>query len=72
MNAVKKIFGIVWIALALAIGYYAVEIFGGKLTSGKQDDLVFGIIIFFILLPMVVSGLFTFGWFALNDEYKDE
>ncbi|HCQ12713.1 DUF6814 family protein [Flavobacterium sp.] len=71
MNALKKYLGIVWIALALFVAYFAVDIFGGKLSSGKQDDLVFGIIIFFILLPMIVSGLLIFGWYAINNEYKD-
>jgi hypothetical protein len=71
MNTIKKYLGIVWIALALAVAYYSVEIFGGKLTSGKQDDLVFGIIIFFILLPMIVTGLSIFGWYAVTNEYDD-
>lgn len=71
MNSVKKILGIVWMLLALATGYYCIDIFGSKLTSGKQDDLVFGIIIFFVLMPLVVSGLFTFGYYAIQDEYKD-
>ena len=38
-----------------------------KLTSGKQDDLVFGIIICFILLPIVVGGLLVFGKYALQE-----
>lgn len=71
MNTLKKYLGIVWIALAAAVAYYAIDIFGGKLTSGKQDDLVFGIIVFFILLPMVVCGLTIFGWYAVTDEYKE-
>ncbi|NNT71521.1 hypothetical protein HKT18_04745 [Flavobacterium sp. IMCC34852] len=71
MNTVKKILGIVWIALAVAVAYYAIGIFGGKLTSGKQDDLVFGIIIFFVLLPLIVTGLTIFGWYALTNEYED-
>lgn len=71
MNTIKKILGIVWIALAIAVAYYAIGIFGGKLTSGKQDDLVFGIIIFFILLPLIVTGLTIFGWYALTNEYED-
>lgn len=71
MNSIKKILGIVWMLLALATGYYCIDIFGSKLTSGKQDDLVFGIIIFFVLMPLVVAGLFTFGYFAVQDEYKD-
>jgi hypothetical protein len=72
MNAIKKYLGAGWIALAIAIAYYSIGVFGGKLTSGKQDDLVFGIIIFFILLPMIVTGLTIFGWYALTDEYKED
>ncbi|MEW5675371.1 DUF6814 family protein [Flavobacterium enshiense] len=71
MNAIKKYLGIVWIILGLLTAYFSIMIFGGKLTSGKQDDLVFGIIIFFILLPMIVAGLTIFGWYALTNEYDD-
>jgi hypothetical protein len=71
MNALKKYLGIVWIALAVAVAYYAYDIFGGKLSSGKQEDLVFGIILFFILLPMIVIGLTIFGWYAITNEYED-
>ncbi|MFY8097946.1 DUF6814 family protein [Flavobacterium sp.] len=71
MNTVKKYLGIVWILLAAAMAFFSIEIFGGKLSSGKQDDLVFGIIIFFILLPLVVTGLAIFGYYAITDEYED-
>jgi len=71
MNAIKKYIGIIWIALAAVVAYYCIGIFGGKLTSGKQDDLVFGIIIFFVLLPLVVTGLTIFGWYAMTNEYED-
>jgi hypothetical protein len=70
MNLIKKILGVVWLALGLAVGYFGVTILGiPKLTSGKQDDLVFGIIICFILLPIVVGGLLVFGKYALQGEY---
>jgi hypothetical protein len=71
MNAIKKYIGIVWITLAAVVAYYSIGIFGSKLTSGKQDDLVFGIIIFFVLLPLVVTGLTIFGWYAMTNEYED-
>ncbi len=71
MNAIKKYIGIIWIALAAVVAYYCIGIFGGKLTSGKQEDLVFGIIIFFVLLPLVVTGLTIFGWYAMTNEYED-
>ncbi|OAZ03997.1 DUF6814 family protein [Flavobacterium succinicans] len=71
MNALKKYLGIVWIALAVAVAYYSFDIFGERLSSGKQEDLVFGIIIFFILLPMIFAGLTIFGWYAITNEYED-
>lgn len=70
MNTIRKILGIIWIALALAIAYYGFTVLGyPKLISGKQDDLVFGIIIVFILLPIVTGGLMIFGVYALQNEY---
>jgi hypothetical protein len=70
MNTLKKAFGIVWIILGLVIAYYGFSVLGlPKLTSGKQEDLVFGIIIVFILLPLIVGGLFIFGSYALAGEY---
>ncbi len=70
MNTVKKLAGLVWIALGIVIAYYGITIFGWpKLTSAKQDDLVFGIIIVFILLPIIVGGLVIFGKYALDGSY---
>ena len=42
MNILKRVLGIVWLALALAAAYFCIFTFGvPKITSGKQDDLVF-------------------------------
>lgn len=72
MNQIKKIMGIVWIALALATAWFCIFVLGvPKLTSGKQDDLVFGIVILFVLTPIIVGGLFTFGRYALLGEYGE-
>ncbi len=71
INALKKYLGILWIALAVALAYKCIEILGPKLSTGKQDDLVFGIIIFFVLMPLVVIGLSIFGWYAMTNEYDD-
>ncbi|UMY65026.1 MULTISPECIES: DUF6814 family protein [unclassified Flavobacterium] len=71
MNTIKRIAGVLWIALAVAVAYGCITIFGAKLTSDKQDDLVFGIILFFILMPLVTLGLGIFGYYALTNEYKD-
>jgi len=73
MNLIKKILGILWIVLAIAAAYFCVFEFGlPKFLSDKQDDLVFGIIILFILTPLIVLGLGTFGYFALIGEYNKE
>lgn len=73
MNKIKRILGIVWLLLALAAAYFCIFIFGlPKFTTGKQDDLVFGIIILFILTPLIVLGLGTFGYYALIGEYDSE
>jgi hypothetical protein len=42
------------------------------LSSGKQDDLVFGIIIMFILTPIITGGLLIFGKYALQGEFSEE
>ncbi|SMC60872.1 DUF6814 family protein [Moheibacter sediminis] len=72
MNAVKKILGFAWILLALAMGYFLISFGGPKFTSGTQDGLVFGIIILFVLLPLIVLGLGVFGYYALMGEYNEE
>lgn len=73
MDRIKKILGLVWLALAVAAAYFCIFIFGlPKLETGKQEDLVFGIIILFILTPLIVLGLGVFGWYALKGEYGNE
>ena len=70
MNQLKRSLSMIWIALAAAAAYFCIFEFGlPKLTSGKQEDLVFGIIILFILTPLIVIGLGTFGYYALMGDY---
>ena len=70
MNQLKRSLGMIWIALAAAAAYFCIFEFGlPKLTSGKQEDLVFGFIILFILTPLIVIGLGTFGYYALMGDY---
>ncbi|GAA3726119.1 MULTISPECIES: DUF6814 family protein [Flavobacterium] len=72
MNAIKQVLGALWIALAAAAAYFCVFEFGlPKLLSDQQDDLVFGVIILFILTPLIVMGLGTFGYYSLIGEYNE-
>jgi len=71
MNTIKQALGVLWVILAVAATYFCVFEFGlPKLLSDQQDDLVFGIIILFILTPLIVLGLGTFGYFAVIGEYN--
>ena len=73
MNTIKKYSGIVWIVMGIAVGYFNIIIMGiPKFQSGKQDDLVFGIVNMFVLTPIVVGGLIIFGYYALKGEYSNE
>lgn len=72
MNNLKKYLGIIWVGLGLAAAYFAIFELGlPKLMSGKQEDLVFGIIILFVLTPIITGGLLVFGRYALQNEYED-
>ena len=71
MNTARKFLGVIWMALGLLVAYFGLTVLGvPKLASGKQEDLVFGIIVCFILLPIVVGGLLVFGWYAVKGEYE--
>ena len=73
MNAIKRILGVLWVILSIAAAYFCVFEFGlPKFLSDKQDDLVFGIIILFILTPLIVLGLGTFGYFSMMGEYDQK
>lgn len=73
MNQLKKGLGIVWLLLAAAAAWFCIFVFGvPKIISGKQEDLVFGIIILFILTPIIVGGLAIFGYYALLGEYSSD
>ena len=72
MDQLKRALGMVWLAMAIAAAYFCIFQFGlPKFASGKQEDLVFGIIILFVLTPLIVIGLGTFGYFALMGEYDE-
>ena len=72
MNNIKKTLGIVWMLLGLATAYFGIFELGiPKFTSGKQEDLVFGIIIMLVLTPIITGGLLIFGKYALEGEYGD-
>ncbi|MBL7722651.1 MAG: hypothetical protein JNK27_00810 [Chitinophagaceae bacterium] len=70
MNQLKRILGFVWIALALAAGYYLIVSQAiPKFESPKPEDRIPAIIYAFILMPIIVGGLFVFGYYSVKGEY---
>ena len=72
MEAIKKYFGVVWILLAIFVGYNRITDSLIKIGSEKLEDRVFGYIILLVLVPIIVGGLVLFGKYALEGEYSDE
>jgi hypothetical protein len=70
INAIKRGLGIVWILLGLGAAYLGIFELGlPKILSGKQDDLIFGIIMMAIITPIISGGLLLFGKYAWQGEY---
>ncbi|HZZ75260.1 MAG TPA: MFS transporter, partial [Puia sp.] len=70
LNKLRRWLGILWIFLGLAAAYFGIFQLGiPKITSGKQEDLIFGIIVMLIITPIASVGLIIFGKYALEGEY---
>lgn len=71
VNKPKRLLGIVWILLGLAAAYFGIMELGlPKIMSGKQDDLIFGLIMLFLITPIATVGLLIMGKYALQGEYE--
>lgn len=73
MNAIKRFAGILWLLAGAVAGYYLlVEQALPKFGTGKPEDLIPAGIYTFILCPLIVGSLATFGIYALKGEYNSE
>lgn len=71
MNTIRRILGVVWIMIGLAAGYYLIVNQAiPKFKSPNTEDLIPAIIYAFVLTPIIVGGLSTFGYYALTNEYE--
>ena len=70
-NKLKQGLGILWILLGLAAAYFGIFQLGiPKISSGRQEDIIFGIIVMFVVTPIASVGLISFGKYALDGEYN--
>ena len=72
LNKVRRSMGYVWGLLGLAAAYFGLFQLGiPKFTSGNRDDLIFAIIVMFLITPIVSVGLVLFGKYAIEGEYDN-
>ena len=73
MDAVRKIFGFIWMigakALAILLPYFAFDRLGS--AEASQEDYVFWIVIVTIFIPIIV-GFILFGFYAFKGEYNNK
>ncbi len=70
-DKVRQWLGIFWIALGLAAAYFGIFQLGiPKISSGRQEDLIFGIIVMLVITPIASIGLITFGKYSLEGAYN--
>ncbi len=72
VELIKRVLGVVWVALGLFIAYTGIETSIVKITSGNSSDIIFGWIILLILTPLIVGSLFLFGWLSVTGEYAKD
>ncbi len=71
MNSIRRVFGLVWILLGLAAGYFlVVEQSFNLFQKGGMDNIVPAIIYSFILAPLLTGGMIIFGFYAIQNEYR--
>jgi hypothetical protein len=71
MNTLKKILGLVWIALGLAAVYYLVINQAIPLWQKGGENIIPAIIYTCVLCPMIAGALGAFGWFSIKGEYNE-
>jgi uncharacterized membrane protein len=70
-ESIKRILGLVWIALALAAAYFASSLLVSQICIWKTRRFSIWHHHLFILTPLIVLGLGTFGYYALMGDYDD-
>ncbi|MFN3850593.1 MAG: DUF6814 family protein [Spirosomataceae bacterium] len=72
MNAIKKILGVVWIAIGLFAVYYLIVNQAVTLWNKGGENIIPAIIYTVVLCPMIAGALGTFGLYCLQGEYDEK
>lgn len=71
MNAIKRILGIVWIALGCIAVYYLLVNQAIDMWKAGGEKLVPAIIYTCVLCPIIAGTMITFGIYSLQGEYNE-
>ena len=73
MNNIKKIIGVLCIALGLLAEYYLITaITSGSLVKNPEENLIFALTVIPVSIPVILGGLVLFGYYAFKGEYDTE
>ena len=72
MNALKRLFGVIWMLGGLALAVYMPYQAIAKLTTptASAEDFVFWIVVVTIFIPIII-GFILFGYYAVKGEYAE-
>ena len=70
MNNIKKIIGLICIALGLFAEYYLITaITSGSLVKNPEENMIFTLTVIPVSIPVILGGLVLFGYYAFKGEY---
>jgi hypothetical protein len=70
MNIIKRILGIVWIAIGLFAVYYLIVNQAITLWNKGGENIIPAVIYTVVLCPMIAGALGFFGMYALQGEFE--
>ncbi len=72
MNILKRVLGVVWIAIGLYAVYYLIVNQAIDLWNRGGENVIPAIIYTFILCPMIAGALGMFGWYSFRGEFDSK
>ncbi|MBX2974317.1 MAG: hypothetical protein KF797_14565 [Flavobacteriales bacterium] len=70
MSRLKKLFGVLWIALGPAAIWYLVRTAAAEIGKNPVIDTKIQWGVFVVVFIPIAIGLMIFGWYALQGEYE--
>jgi len=72
MNSIKRIAGILWIAIGPVAVYYLIKTAVSEIAKKPLIDTKIQWAVFIIIFIPIAIGLVIFGYYALKGEYDEQ